>query len=109
MSIETQFYTGFRIRTNTQSRDSGGAITNSWSNGDTFSGHIRKLSNSEILNNAKRGIASTHRLYCAADLSIAKTNRVTFDSKEYHVTFVDDPHELDEFLQVELLYDEVES
>ena len=108
-AIETCFYSGFRLRANTQTKDSGGANIDSWSDGVEFDGHIRRLSSSEIIANNKRGINSSHRLSASADLAITKTNRVTFDSKEYHVTFVDDVHELAEFLQIELFYDEVES
>lgn len=107
-SIENMFYSGFQIKTDTKTIDAGGAVIHTWSNGATFNGHIRKLSSSEIIDNAKRGVSSSHRLYCSASTSLTKLNRVTFDSKEYHVTHVDNVHELDEFLQVELLFDEVQ-
>ena len=66
-----------------------------------FSGRLRILSAREAKVYGKEEIESTHRFYTAV-ADILNTDRlVDPDSVKYQILFVDNPHNLDKFLQID--------
>lgn len=109
--IEQTYVYGYKLYKPIDLIDTGGAInedadldlTNWTIYYGNFPAHIRQLTANEIVINEKREVKATHRMYCNSSLSInAKDRIVDPDSRTFDVKFIDDPHQLGCFLQVDL-------
>ena len=109
--IDRLYKQGYRIRRLTDTVDSGGAVNEDVDTDSTnwpistyeLSGHLRQLSAHERMANGKVEVYATHRFYCPASTDITAEDRLTDpDSNEYTVLTVENPHNLDKFLQVDL-------
>ena len=108
--IEDFYYPGFATQRKTDAVDSGGAENDIWATNLTdLEGCLRELSAKEIVANGQRGVVSSHRFYCDYATDITSEDKLIFDSKTYDVKTVDNPHNIDHFLEVDVLYDETES
>ena len=83
----------------------------SWANKTglaTVSARKRQLSGTEVIQNEGKDYISTDRFYFNdTSLSILVGNRIVYDSQNYYILRVDNPHGLGKFLQVDtaLTYD----
>lgn len=106
MAIEDLYVSGFVIhrRASTAKVDDGGALTkDDYASHLEVSGRIRLLSASEVRTYGKEEVASTHRFYTAV-ADILNTDRVEDpDGVYYQILFVNNPHELDKFLQIDCM------
>ena len=107
--IENLYVSGFKSYRLVDAVDSGGAVnedvdidTTNWPINLQFSGHIRQLTANEIVLNQKREVNATHRMYCKVLDITAEDRIIDPDSRTFDVKFVDNPHQLDMFLQVDL-------
>ena len=102
-SIRSYYVSGIVIKRDTGTTRNGiGEKLESFTTHLTISGRIRPLTGKERIASEKLDVISTHRLYCdPAD--IKETDRVEFNSKTYNVTYVSDPMNMSEFLQIDLL------
>ena len=88
------------------SSDSMGGESETWSNVTALTNinaRMRLLSGDEIIENDKRGFKSSHRAYCDYNSSITKSLRVVYNSEYYTIKFIDNPHNENEFLQIDVL------
>lgn len=113
--ITDLFESGWTVKKNTESVDSGGAVTDTWSTDTTIgtsgviSAHIRQLSRDEVISEGRPEVVATHRVYTAVDSITEKHRLVSPDGEVFNVVAVDNPHELDEFLQIDVRRSEVEA
>lgn len=94
-----------QVRTTTDYDPVAGNIT-AWVKDYDVLGAIENLSGNEILKADKLGVDATHRLYISGTVAINENKRI-YDSstgKYYRITYVDDPMNLGDFLEVYLLY-----
>jgi SPP1 family predicted phage head-tail adaptor len=107
MSISDLYDITFSVQSTTATPDSYGTQTEGWSNVAGLSevkGHMRRLSANEIIQNEKRGYNSTHRFYCNYTSSITAGMRIVYSGSNYKIVAPpDNPHEQNEFLQIDTL------
>ena len=105
MSISDLFTSGFVVQGYAEARDQGKAKQpGQWITRSTISGRIRLLHQSERKTFEKFTVESTHRFYCTDLTVFLETERqriVDPDGKIYTVLDFDNPHNMDEFMQVE--------
>jgi len=102
--ISDLFIPGFVIKRRTESTVNGN-LTASYATVATISGRIRLLSGDEKITNEKENWTTTHRFYCDASNTLNRGDVIVKDGKTYDIKVIDNPHELDEFLQVDCVYD----
>ena len=73
-----------------------------------FLAHSRRLSASEINARSKQEIVCTHRLYCTVSGITEKHRLSDPDGHKWDVIAVDNPHDMDEFYQIDLSRADVE-
>lgn len=91
----------------TNGRPDGGGWANKTGLGSVLS-RRRQLSGKDIIQNDGKDWISTDRFYFNdTTLDILPGNRIVYDSQNYYILRVDNPHGLNEFLQVDtsLTYD----
>ena len=102
MAIDELYNNTFIVKTPTWANDHG-STTQTLSDGISFSGRIRLLNAFESKEYGKERVLSTHRLYCDTSNTISATSEITDKNGfVYDVLFINNPHEMDEFYQVEL-------
>ena len=101
--ISRWFESGWTIHTLTTSTstDSWGAVE-VWSTGDAVSGRFRPLAGDRRLSADKFTEFADAKFYCAHGTSIAVGDQLRKGSDSYEVVFVQNPMDMDRFLQVEL-------
>ena len=68
---------------------------------------IRQLNGSEVNNLERRGIISTHRVYCNATISVSAKDELVIKGKTYQVVGPpNNPHDMDHHLQIDVLLTE---
>lgn len=80
----------------------GGVTKNMAAYGDAFPCRIRAMSARERNMSGSTGVDVTHRLYCAASVTIAEADEVRIGTTVYHVEFVNNPHGAGHHLEVDL-------
>ena len=83
----------------------GGNIT-AWAKDFDVIGAIENLSGNETLKAEKLGVEATHRLYVSGTPNITEEKRIydASTSKYYRITYVDNPMNVGDFLEIYLLY-----
>ena len=89
------------VKTVTVTQDSMGGEVHSASTRLTKKCRIRKLNASEQVLRGAEGTVSTHRIYMDAKDTINEDDQIVIDSKTYDIDYVDDPHGMGEFLQID--------
>ena len=56
----------------------------------TISGYIQPLSGSEVLKNQSLDKVTTHRMYIEVSVVLNDTDRLTYNSRNYHITYNQD-------------------
>lgn len=103
MSISSLYNQSFTVYNPTFSTDHG-SLTRTLGSGSTVSGRVRKLNGNEIFEYGKEKEKSTHMFYCAKSNTVSATSIVKYGYDYYKVVDVDNPHEMDRFYQVTLVY-----
>lgn len=110
MSIENfidQAGTVAEISTVVATQDVGGGVVETPTLAATEPVRIRQLSGDEVKSLGADRILSTHRMYFKNGVSIAEKDQVTVKDEDgttigaFDITFVDDPHKLKRFQQVD--------
>jgi len=112
--IEHLMDESWTVLKNTGHVDSGGAVTGTWST-DTdigtsgvISAHFRNLTICERNAMMKNEVAITARLYTISSGITEKHRLKNSDGEIYQIIAVDNPHNLDEFYQIDLARTDVE-
>ena len=114
MSIEDLYIDSFTVQANTQTTGTDSVVTHSWATATTIgtsgviTGHIRMLSNRERAARGKMEVQATHRIYTAVDSITEKHRLLHSDGRLFNIVSVDNPHEVDEFLQIDVVRTDVE-
>jgi len=85
----------------TQTTNSYGEITETWSKDRTVFGRIRPLNGRERFVAGAEHQISTHRLY-TNDGNINEENQIVYGGKTFDVIFVANPMNFNEFWQIDL-------
>jgi SPP1 family predicted phage head-tail adaptor len=104
--MELPYNIVFSVQESTATADGLGGQTETWSAVSGLgevNGRRRLLSGNEIIANEKRGYNSTHRFYCDYTSSITEGQRIVYGGEYYSIKFVDNPHNENEFLQIDVL------
>jgi len=101
MSVNDFFTSTITVQRAVNVPDGLGGYTTGWTAHLVTPGLVRPLRGSEKLVGGKLAARSTHRMYCPV-IDITADDRVVFDGATYGVTFVDNPMNMDMFLQVGL-------
>ena len=102
MGIECTFNKTMTVTRLSVSQDAIGGESYSTSSTATAKCRIRQLSKDENTIQGRETIDSTHRIYCAASVDVEENDEITIGSDTFDVRGVDNPHELDEFLQIDV-------
>ena len=104
MGIDGLYNKTFTLYNPTYTQDHGSQVRTMGS-GSSVKGRIRKLSGNEVLEYGKKQEKSTHMWYCDVSENVSATSIIKDENDNYYnVVDVDNPHELDEFYQVTLVY-----
>ena len=108
--IDDLFTSGWTVQSKTQARDEGRAKKKAtWSTTSSISGCMRTLGMNEQKPYGKTEVYSTHRFYTSASNAVTDTQRLLNpDGEIYSVLYVENPHGLDEFLQVDCVRGQLE-
>ena len=112
--IDDLYTESFTVQKNTEATGLDSIVTPTWSTDTTIgtagviTGHIRILSERESAARGKMEVQSTHRVYTAVDSITEKHRLVHSDGRKFNVVSVDDPHELGEFMQIDVVRTDVE-
>jgi SPP1 family predicted phage head-tail adaptor len=102
--MELPYNIVFSVENYSSTADGLGGQTNPvWTLVCEVNGRRRLLSGNEIIANEKRGYNSTHRFYCDYTSSITEGQRIVYGGEYYSIKFVDNPHNENEFLQIDVL------
>lgn len=107
MSISDLYITGWTAKKNTESQDSGGAVTNTLSTDTTigtsgaFSACKRQLSGDEVKKYDHLEFDEIVRIYTGTSGLTTKHWILDPDGKLWNVQNPDNPHDLDEFYQID--------
>jgi len=93
---------GWTLHTLQTSTDGWGNVTEDWSTGTAVSGRFRPLSGDRRLSADKHDEFADAKFYCSADVSVSVGDQLRRDDDHYEVKFVQNPMDMDRFLQVEL-------
>lgn len=96
------YKTGYTIQSKTETPDAGGAVVDSWASTlvSVFA-HMRTATKQEINAQQKDEVIATHVFYTDASYTVTHKQRVINpDGEVFAVKTVDNPHDLDAFLQV---------
>lgn len=100
--IEHNFKHTAVVRRKATTSDGGGGFTEVWSDYLSIKAAIRQLNSSEVYRNEARGLNTTHRLYTPI-ADIKDGDRVVMNGVTYEVKGKpNNPHQLNQFLQIEL-------
>jgi len=107
--IEDIYVYGFRSYRATVTVDDGGDITQYAAIDENdlhlqYSGHIRELTANELTANDKRQVKATHCHYCKVQDIVSGDRIKDPDDREFDVATVDNPHQLNKFLKIQLDY-----
>jgi len=114
MSIEDYFTTGWTAKKNTEAVDSGGAVTDTLSTDTSigtagvFSACKRQLSGRELERYAKKEYEEVYRIYTTTSGFTVKHWILDTDSLLWNVVNVNNPHDLDEFYQIDVVRSDFE-
>jgi SPP1 family predicted phage head-tail adaptor len=103
MAIDSLYNQSFTVYNPTFSNDHG-SMTRTLGDGSTVSGRIRKLNGNEVFEYGQEKEKSTHMFYCAKSNTITSISIVKYGDNYYKVVDVNNPHEMDRFYQVTLVY-----
>ena len=78
----------------------------SWSTHLTILCAVENLSGNEIVKAEKLGVQATHRLYVNGIPDIKEQDRVLYQGVYYRITYVDNPMNVNDFLEIYLISDD---
>lgn len=99
--IENYYDTDGVIQRKTSTKNGIGGQTESWVNHLTLKGRLRLLNGDKKVSGNKKTIDATHRWYCDV-VDILETDRLIVKGKTYLIKFIDNPHDLNRFLQLDV-------
>ena len=100
--ISRWFEAGWTIHTLTTTADGWGNVIEDWSTGDVVSGRFRPLAGDRRLSADKLSEFADAKFYCAHGTTVGVGDQLRKGSDSYEVVFVQNPMDMDRFLQVEL-------
>lgn len=83
--IDGFYDTEFTVKRKTTSKDSGGAVTDTYSTDDSYYGFFESLSANELVMNQKNGVAANYRLYCSLDTDVSEDDKIEISSVTYDI------------------------
>lgn len=102
MGIECTFNQTMTVTRLSVTQDAIGGEVYATDSTATAKCRIRQLSKDENTIQGRETIDSTHRIYCAASVDVEENDTITLGTRTFDVRAVDDPHELGEFLQIDV-------
>ena len=78
----------FSVMRPSATQDDGGAVTDSTAESSTGSGYIEPLNAGERVENEKRGIFASYRLFCPTDTDVVATDEILISGTTYKVVSV---------------------
>ncbi len=92
------------IETPTLGQDAVGGVTKAWAKkASQVRCRIRQLAESEREGLGREMVASTHRVYCDADVNALTKDEVVIDAVRYQVLGVDDPHHMGDHKELNVI------
>lgn len=110
--ISDLYITGWSVKEATETRGADGVVTKTWadvSGLENIGAHYRQLSSDEIRSQEKDTVTATGMVYTDFQSSITEKNRLVNPSGDvFNIKSKNDPHELNEFLQIRVYRSDVE-
>jgi SPP1 family predicted phage head-tail adaptor len=79
-------------------------IIHTESTGETMRARVRPLTQFEIMKNNKRGLETSHRVYCDWSTLFNAKDKMVYDGNTYEIVGILDPSHTHQFMEMDIKY-----